>query len=138
MKSIIIITIISIFCLTGCFANNAQHVIGTDQSQIEMRNYQSRSFDTNDKALIMRAIVSTMQDLGFIISQADDKIGTISGSSFSNVSVLTATVRQINKNKIIVRVIAQYNRRLIDDPVAYQNFFNSLSQSLFLEAHEVE
>lgn len=138
MKAIIIITIISITCLTGCFAHNSSSVIGTNQSQVQMRNYQSRAFDTNDKALVMRAVVSTMQDLGFIISQADDKIGTISGTSFSNMSVLTVTIRQINQNRLIVRVIAQHNRRLIEDPIAYKNFFTSLSQSLFLEAHEIE
>lgn len=138
MKAIIIITIISITCLTGCFANNASYVLGTNQSQVHTRNYQSRAFDTNDKALVLRAVVSTMQDLGFIINQADDKIGTISGSSFSNMSVLTVTIRQINQNRLIVRVIAQHNRKLIEDPTAYQNFFTSLSQSLFLEAHEIE
>lgn len=135
MKAIIII---SITFITGCFAHNSAYVLGTNQSQVEMRNYQSRAFDTNDKAIVMRAIVSTMQDLGFIINQADDKIGTISGSSFANMSVLTVTIRQINQNRLIVRVIAQHNRRLIEDPIAYKNFFTSLSQSLFLEAHEVE
>lgn len=138
MKIIITTIIISILFLTGCASNNASYVVGTNESQLQMRNYQSRAFETNDKSLIMRAIISTMQDLGFIINQADDKIGTISGTSFSNLSVLTITVRQINQDKIIVRAIAQHNRRLIEDPTVYNNFFISLSQSLFLEAHEIE
>lgn len=138
MKAIMILSTISILCLTGCFASNTAHVIGTNQSQIQMRAYQSRTFDTNDKTLVMRSIISTLQDLGFIINQADDKTGTISGNSFTNLSTLTVTVREINQNSIIVRVNAQHYHRPIDDPTAYNNFFNSLSQSLFLEAHEVE
>ena len=33
---------------------------------------------------------------------------------------------------------AQANLREITSPAAYQNFFNALSQSMFLDAHEVE
>lgn len=138
MNKTIIFMISTIIFLTGCFASNSTHVIGSNQSQVEMRNYQSRKFDTNDKKLVMRAVVSTMQDLGFIINQVDYNIGTVSGSSFTNMSTLTITVRDINSKQLIVRAIAQHNRNLIQDPKAYSNFFESLSKSLFLEAHEIE
>ena len=138
MNKTIIFMISTIIFLTGCFASNSAHVIGSNQSQVEMRNYQSRKFDTNDKKLVMRAVVSTMQDLGFIINQADYNIGTVSGSSFTNMSTLTITVRDINSKQLIVRAIAQHNRNLIQDHKAYSNFFESLSKSLFLEAHEIE
>jgi hypothetical protein len=38
----------------------------------------------------------------------------------------------------MVRANAQAGLNEIDDPAAYQNFFNSLSQSLFLDAHSVD
>lgn len=138
MKKTIIFIVLTTFLLTGCFASNSAHVIGSNQTQLEMRNYQSRKFDTNDKTMVMRAIVATMQDLGFIINQADYNIGTVSGSSFSDMSTLTVTVRDMNSKQLIVRVIAQHNRKLIQEPKAYNNFFDSLSKSLFLEAHEIE
>jgi hypothetical protein len=103
-----------------------------------MRNYQSRSFDTSDKALVLRAVVSTMQDLGFIIERADDKLGTISGTSFTDSSRLTVSVRAINDKQIVVRANAQVGLKALETPIPYQNFFNALGQSLFLEAHEVE
>lgn len=130
--------VLTIIFLTGCYANNAAYVVGSNQTQLDMRNYQSRKFDTNDKKMVMRAVVATMQDLGFIINQADFNIGTISGSSFNDTSTLTVTVRDINSKQLIVRVIAQHNRKLIQEPKAYSNFFSSLSKSLFLEAHEIE
>lgn len=138
MKKTIIFIVLTTFFLTGCFASNSAYVLGSNQTQLEMRNYQSRKFDTNDKKMVMRAVVATMQDLGFIINQADYNIGTVSGSSFSNLSTLTVTVRDMNSKQLIVRVIAQHNRKLIQEPKAYNNFFESLSKSLFLEAHEIE
>ena len=123
--------------LCGC-ASVHNDVLGTSQSQVQMRNYQSRSFDTNDKAMVMRAVISTMQDLGFIIDRADEKLGIVSGMSFSHASKLTVSVRQVNSKQIIVRANAQVGLKALEEPIAYQNFFNALAQSLFLEAHEVE
>lgn len=128
--------LVVLLLLTGC-ASTHHDVLGTNQSQVQMRNYQSRSFDTTDRSLVLRAVVSTMQDLGFIIDRADEKLGTISGTSFTHASKLTVSVRTIGK-KIVVRANAQAGLNAIEDPVPYQNFFNSLGQSLFLEAHEVQ
>ena len=47
------------------------------------------------------------------------------------------SVRSIGK-KTVVRANAQACLNAIEDPVPYQNFFNALGQSLFLEAHEVQ
>ena len=132
----------SLFILTllcGC-ASTHNDVLGTTQTQVQMRNYQSRMFDTSDKAMVMRSVVSTMQDLGFIIERADEKLGTVSGTSYirSNESKLTVSVREINDKQIVVRANGQVGLQALDDPVPYQNFFNALGQSLFLEAHEVE
>ena len=125
--------------LSGC-ASTHEDVLGTTQTQVQMRNYQSRMFDTSDKFMVLRAVVSTMQDLGFIIERADEKLGTVSGTSYvrANASKLTVSVRSINDKQIVVRANGQVGLKALDDPIPYQNFFNALGQSLFLEAHEVE
>lgn len=135
MKKKLLIAIV-ICCLSGC-ASVHNDVLGTSQSQVQMRSYQARFFDTTDKHLVLRAVISTMQDLGFIINKADEQLGTISGDSFSNASRLTVSVRVVNDKQIVVRVNAQAGLKAIEDPVPYRNFFNSLGQSLFLEAHEI-
>ena len=131
-----LLSIIVVLSLSAC-ASTHHDVLGTSQSQVQMRNYQSRSFDTNDKALVLRAVISTMQDLGFIIDRADEKLGTISGTSYTHASKMTVSIRD-NNNKIVVRATAQVGLKPLEEPIAYQNFFNALGQSLFLEAHEVE
>ena len=113
------------------------NILGTPHTQVQMRNYQSRSFDTSNKTMVMQALLSTMQDLGFMIEKTDEKLGLVSGTSFLNGSKVTATVRTQGK-KTIVRLNAQSGYSAISNPITYQNFFNSLEQSLFLEANEVE
>jgi hypothetical protein len=51
---------------------------------------------------------------------------------------MTVSVREGGPGRIIVRANAQQGARDITDPVAYQNFFNSLGQSLFLDAHLID
>ena len=122
--------------LNACVTTR-DNILGTPHTQVQMRNYQSRSFDTSNKTMVMQALLSTMQDLGFMIEKTDEKLGLVSGTSFSNGSKVTATVRTQGK-KTIVRLNAQSGYSAIYNPITYQNFFNSLEQSLFLEANEVE
>lgn len=133
----IIVALFSLTLLAGCVSTH-NSVLGTQYSQVQTRNYQSRAFDTSDREMVLRSIISTMQDLGFIIDRADETLGTISGTSFANSSKLTVSVREMGKTQTLVRANAQAGLREISDPVPYQNFFNALSQSLFLDAHMIE
>ena len=133
----IVVAILGVTLLTGC-VSTSQSVLGTQNSQVETRNYQSRAFDTNNKQMVLRSVISTMQDLGFIIDRADETLGTVSGTSFKNDSKMTVSVRPMGKTQMLVRANASANLHEITEPMAYQNFFNALSQSLFLDAHTVE
>lgn len=136
MKKFFII-LCGVLLLYGC-ASTYQDILGSQYSQVETRNYQSRIFDTGDKQLVLRSVISTLQDLGFIIDKADETLGTVTGTSFMYDSKLTVSVRPSGKAQMLVRINAQANLEEITDPIAYQNFFNALSQSLFLEAHAVK
>jgi len=123
-------------CLLAACATTNQTALESKTSQVATRNYQTRSFDTTDKLNVMNNIVATMQDLGFVIEKADKDLGTISGFSFTNQTNMTVSVREKGKS-ILVRANASKGTRSITEPQAYQNFFNALSQSLFLTANEV-
>jgi len=129
--------LLSIALMTACVSTH-ERVLGTQNSQVQTRNYQSRAFDTNDREMVLRSIISTLQDLGFIINKADEKLGIISGTSFANGSKLTVSVRQMGQTRIVVRANAQAGLKEISDPLPYQNFFNALAQSLFLDAHTID
>ena len=133
----VFVALFGLTLLTGCISTG-ESVLGTQNSQVATRNYQSRMFETSDKKMVMRNVISTMQDLGFIIDRADETLGTVSGTSFTNNSKMTVSVRPSGKTQMIVRSNASANLHEITAPTAYQNFFNALSQSMFLDAHTVE
>ena len=92
------VAILGLTLLTGCMTTS-QSVLGTANSQVATRNYQSRMFDTSDKKMVLRSVISTMQDLGFIIDRADETLGTVSGTSFTNNSKMTVSVVHLVKSK---------------------------------------
>ena len=87
----------------------------------------------------MRTVISTLQDLGFVVDRADDVLGTVSATKLDGYALrMTVTVRPRGETQLLVRGNAQYNLQAVDDPILYQDFFTSLGKSMFLTAHEVD
>ncbi len=125
--------------LVGC-ASTTDRVLDTgDETQLQKRSYQSRIFDTSDKEKVLRATISTLQDLGFVIDRADLTLGMVSGTKYEKFQIkITVSVRPKGNDRILVRANAQAGLNPIEDPKQYQDFFASLEKSLFLEAHAAE
>ena len=125
--------------LGGCVATMKDQVLDTsNESQLQKRSYQTRAFDTADKHKVLRAVISTLQDLGFIIDRADATLGSVSATKLDSYLLkITVSVRP-RGNQMLVRANAQYNITPVEDPKPYQDFFSSLSKSLFLQAQNVD
>lgn len=76
---------------TGCMGFASRHeiqgdnwnqVLLSDESQVKIRNAQSRVFDTTDRRMMLEALVATFQDLGFKIEVLDPDLGIISGKKY--------------------------------------------------------
>ena len=129
---------------------------------LALRRIQSRRFETGDEAKILNACAGLLQDLGFIISESSAQAGLLVASKDRSTadpelkSVITIGAQHIRISivttplkgkKILVRVTFQrvfwspHNQftrvETINDPAIYQDFFNKLSQSIFLEAHQI-
>ena len=108
------------------------------ESQLEIRSMQTRAFDTTDENKTLRAIIATLQDFGFVITKADEALGTITARRIDKYPLrVTVTVRPKGETQVLVRMNAYYGRP-VKDPIIYQNFFTSLAKSMFLTAHSVD
>lgn len=123
----------------GCRSNSMDEVLATDATQVQLRAMQSRSFETGDQGLTVRNVISTMQDLGFVVDKVDDALGTVSGTKMQDyVMRMTVTIRPTGKKLMQVRASAQYNLTAVSDPQPYQQFFAALEKAMFLRANQVD
>ncbi len=125
--------------LVGCQTDSKQQVLAVTKSQVELRSFQTRAFDTIDKEKTLRTIIATLQDLSFVVDKADAILGTVSGTKLDGYQLrITVTVRPRGETQMLVRANAQYNITAVEDPEPYQQFFIALEKSMFLTAHQVD
>jgi hypothetical protein len=124
--------------LFACVAKQ-RNILESSDSQVKLRSMQSRVYDTTDRDLLLRTIIATLQDLGFVIDDADKNLGTVSGTKRSGYFLrMTVSIRPRGEHQTMVRGNAQYNLKTVEDPEPYQAFFSSLSKALFLDAQLLE
>jgi hypothetical protein len=125
--------------LTACQTDSRQHVLATTNSQVAQRAISTRAFDTEDRATVFRGVLSSLQDLGFVVDRADPVLGTVSATRFGNGVVrFTVTVRPGNGPRTIVRASGQLNQHELSDSAPFQRFYEALSQALFLQANQID
>ena len=125
--------------LTGCVHNSTESALEVGSNQVQLRQIQSRAFDTTDKAKTLRTVIATLQDLGFVIEKADLELGTVTGTKLDGYALrMSVSVRPRNAKQLLVRANAQYQEQAVTDPSPYQAFFNSLGKGMFLTAQNVD
>lgn len=99
MQSIRIFALIVVLALTGC----AHYTAEPPMTQLQVREIQSRDFDTSDAKLVMKSMMNVLQDEGFIIKNAVLDLGLLSAEK--NVNVENACV------VLMKRFLAEKNAR---------------------------
>lgn len=133
-----IFSLFLVIALVSC-AGKQQNILEMSESQVKLRSMQSRVFDVTDQNHLLRTIIVTFQDLGFVIDDAEESLGTVSGTKRSGYSLrMTVSIRPRGTQQMIVRSNIQFNLQTIEEPEPYQYFFSTLSKALFLEAQPVK
>lgn len=124
--------------LTAC-GTSRRELLAVSKSQLQLRSIQTRAFETTDREKTLRTVIATMQDLGFVIDDANYTLGSVSGTKLDNFQLrMTVTVRPRGTTQLLVRAGMQFNLTQVDDPEPYQQFFTALGRAMFLEAQEAE
>ena len=149
-------------CQTIPSIDQQTRALTLSNQSLSSRQHQSRRFDTGDEAKILTACAGVLQDLGFIITESSSSAGLLvaskdrsraepgqkfwaaMGGQRIRISVVTTPLKtktvlvRVTFQRIIWHAQSQFSRvESINDPLIYQEFFNRLSQSIFLEAHQL-
>ena len=130
----IVLVIIAAILLVSCAAQPPiRDVIFEDQmTQLQTRSIQSRTFDMTDRIKAMRAVITTLQDLDFVIDQADSRLGIITATKLKSYHLhITVKVNDRSSGRIQVRLQMSVVMYTLAEGV-YQEFFTSLEKNLFL------
>ena len=123
---------------SGC-ATTQERLLDSDSSQVQLRSIQTRAFDTTDREKTLRTVMATLQDLGFVIDQADSMLGTVTATKLNRYALrITVSIRPRGETQTLVRANCQYEDKPVLDPEPYQQFFTSLEKAMFLAAHQVD
>ena len=134
----ILSVLLLLLLIVGCQSSKKQ-LLATGESQVQLRSIQSRVFDTTDREKMLRTVMATLQDLGFVIDNADETLGSVSATKLDRYALrMTVTIRPRGNTQMLVRASAQYQRRAVEDPEPYQQFFDALGKAMFLTAHAVD
>lgn len=123
--------------LCACASQNA--AITESGSQVQIRQIQTREYDTLNKRDTLRSVLATLQDLGFIIDKADYDLATVTATKLQDYQIrMTVTVRERDGERLAVRANARFNGEPIEDLRSYQDFFAALDKAMFLTLHGVD
>ena len=138
-KQILFLSMLIVLIMLISCAPSTKQVLATKESQVKLRAIQTRAFDTTDRDKMLRTVIATLQDLGFIVDKADNVLGAVSATKLEMYTLrMTVSVRPRGESQLLVRANAQYNITAVEDPEPYQQFFDALSKAIFLTAHQVD
>ena len=135
------------FMLAGCQTDSREQVLAVTKSQVQLRSFQSRVFETIDREKTLRTVIATLQDLSFVVDKADAILGTVSATKFGGGTEafaqyyqlrMTVSVRPKGKTRLLIRANAQFNLQAVEEPEPYQQFFTALEKAMFLTAHKID
>jgi ABC-type Fe3+-hydroxamate transport system substrate-binding protein len=127
---------------TGCVQNSKQFILENNQS-VKIRSYQVRTYYEKKKD-VARSVVSTLQDLSFIIDKVDMRSGTVTATKFIKDAAMRVSIiiRETEDGLTKVRINMSFSSgnslpETVTNPQTYKSFFTSLDKSLFLEQEDL-
>jgi len=95
-KITVVCCLVPVLILSGCISDDAPP---PQPSQLEMRTFQTREYDTKDTKLVMKAVLNVLQDMGFIVNSADTDIGLLTASKWTNIQHSKKEVKEAKKKE---------------------------------------
>jgi hypothetical protein len=84
MKKLCCLLVLLAFLVAGCQTGIPKEALQMSPQSLEMRQLQTRNFDTSDEQKILVSSAGLLQDLGFNIDESEVELGYILGTKERN------------------------------------------------------
>ncbi len=122
--------------LSGCMTDSREQILAAPADRSQLRQMQSRIFPTADQAACFRAVLATLQGMGYGIDKADDQVGLITATSLRNENRhFTVTIQPNGAGQTRIRANGERLLGAMTDPARYQAFYDALGAALGLKAY---
>lgn len=91
-----VVALLTLVSVQGCISDEPPP---PPPSQMQMRSFQTREYDTNDTKLVIKAVLNTLQDMGFIVNTADPGIGLLTASKWTNIEHTKKEIKEAKKKE---------------------------------------
>ena len=81
MKSLYVMLFVIIGMSISCATAN----IEPEKTQLQIREYQTKTYDVDDELMVLKAVANVLQDEGYIITNAEADLGLITAQKESNI-----------------------------------------------------
>lgn len=76
MRRGMLVLLLAALAASGCATGGGP----PPQTQLQIRAFQSRSYETRDAKMVMKAVLNVLQDEGFIVKGADAELGFLTAT----------------------------------------------------------
>lgn len=134
-----IVFLILPFLLNACSVADYDPHVSATANQVATRSYQTRQFEAVEYQVLMRAVISTLQDYHFRIRELDAGLGVLTAyqvtaydgqAHIGGRTELTVFLRQQEQGRITLRINMSTGPQAENQPELYQQFFNALGKTL--------
>ncbi len=78
-KRLIVVMVVAVG-VSACTIINGPRQTPAPKTQLQVREFQTREFDTNDTKLVMKAVLNVLQDDGFVVKNAVIDLGLLTAT----------------------------------------------------------
>jgi PBP1b-binding outer membrane lipoprotein LpoB len=80
----VVLLVLFTFIVSGCATTGAPK-----QTQLQIREFQTRTYDTTDTKMVLKALLNVLQDDGYIVKEANTELGFMTATKEMDVESKT-------------------------------------------------
>ena len=148
-------------CLTGCALEPPMDLFAPTEEMLRARQRETRRYEGLSEQELLAASVSVLQDMGFVLTETNTKLGVLTGSknrkgnvfqTNQDISVTlvispvldsqgTPILKQhsvrVNFNRVVLYTNGKSKAENLNDPQLFTEFHDKLSKSVFIEGQKL-